>query len=422
MGVDGTSFQEFEDKLNGYLLESADVCIVNAMSMDEIDSRLNTSYTYDGRLVRGLQIHDAVEKNDVRSIVALVEQHGMDVNSRDKKGDCAIHTAVKQGKVKAVAALIKIGAQVNNRDAKGMTPLHNAARGGFESGYGTNEFVCAKYCKIIQILLEAGADINALCSRYNNTALHKSCMHAQPMLSLLLLRYGAESDISNAQGDTPLLKAVRWDCNDVVVAMLLCGGANLYTVNSVNNTPFYSAFIPNHTSMVTTIMSYGQNIDFTYPDCHGNTCLHYAVNHALVGLGNDIRVLKAIDRVNNAGFTALHHIATAGIEYGMKNEGGCRAIKRLFEYGASMHTPNNAGLTVRDSATLLNLTDVLEVLDERQVQIDEEKMLAVMMGLHPRLGETSWILPLNEEVLRMVHKTLSAEKEHVEESDDDSVV
>ena len=65
--------------------------------------------------------------------IELLAAAGADLAAQDKNGDTALHLAVKNKEVDAVAALLEAGAPVNAVNAAGRTALGEARR----MGYGT---------------------------------------------------------------------------------------------------------------------------------------------------------------------------------------------------------------------------------------------------------------------------------------------
>lgn len=100
-------------------------------------------------------------------------------------GDTALHVAAAAYDVKAVQALLKLGADVHARNRRGATPLHSAAVGAPDAAFWNPRAQVA----VIEALVRAGADPNA-----------------------------AEPD-----GATPLQRAVRTRCSAAVGALLRLG-------------------------------------------------------------------------------------------------------------------------------------------------------------------------------------------------------
>jgi ankyrin repeat protein len=96
--------------------------------------------------------------------------------------------------------LIRLGADVNESDKNGVTPLHRAVR--FRSPAA------------VKLLLENGADVNAVDRRTRSTPLHRAVTHtgapatagkSQQIVEIigLLLAHGANRAIKNRAGKTP---------------------------------------------------------------------------------------------------------------------------------------------------------------------------------------------------------------------------
>jgi hypothetical protein len=100
-----------------------------------------------------------------------------------------LHRAAAQGDAQAVRGRLDAGDAVDGRDSRGRTPLHNATAKG--------------HVDVAAVLLDHGADPNALAAG-NMTPLHFAAMLGHPELAGLLLRRGARSDIFNASGLLPL--------------------------------------------------------------------------------------------------------------------------------------------------------------------------------------------------------------------------
>ena len=86
-------------------------------------------------------------------------------------------------------AAIKAGADLNARDMWGETPLHYAAMEG--------------YTDSVNVLLEAGADVNAREGFIGNTPLHNAASCGHEEISKTLIRAGADVNAKNKYGETP---------------------------------------------------------------------------------------------------------------------------------------------------------------------------------------------------------------------------
>lgn len=170
---------------------------------------------------------------DVTAIRAVLEAGG-DLNSLDlgrELGNAAFH-----GHWKLVDFLISQGADVNWREpATQETPLHAAVSKAGRPYYG----------RIVQLLLERGADANATTlpgietgafmrdvRTRGETPLHRAAAFADAATIQFLLDHGADRERRDAHGDTPLSWA-SWHLRPGAILKLLAHGPHRITDHHV---------------------------------------------------------------------------------------------------------------------------------------------------------------------------------------------
>ncbi len=118
------------------------------------------------------------------AIVALLIEHGADVNVKGDFGHTPLHYAVRSGNPKNVVLLLDAGADVsawNNNGYHPTTPLHDAATIG--------------NIEILHLLLDAGADVSAH-RGFTDTPLHSAAWFSgDPAVIQVLLDAGSDVNV-----------------------------------------------------------------------------------------------------------------------------------------------------------------------------------------------------------------------------------
>ena len=121
-------------------------------------------------------------------VLALLLEHGADVDSRDGNGSTPLHWAAYRGTLGIGQSLLDHGADVNSRANDDLTPLSDAAR------QGRVEFA--------RMLLERGALINVRDDQ-GRTPLSWAVVKNKIQVARLLLEYGADANAHDRSGRTP---------------------------------------------------------------------------------------------------------------------------------------------------------------------------------------------------------------------------
>jgi ankyrin repeat protein len=372
----------------------------SSLTLDRLHHLLIPHWSTGGTATFGQTLlHYAAANNCCSVVKLLITEHGYITESLDVFGHSPLMTAVQSRSEQSVCRLVSCGAQANVRDAEGFTALHHASKGG--TGCPTKIGV---YCRMIQVLLDGGADVNARCMQDGSTALHMAAKAGHIKIVVILLRCGAIYDLEDVRGYTPLHLAVTKDANLTVTAILSACGASPHSLNHINGSPLHDAFkfCVNPEDMIWEMLCYNIETDFSIPDNDGNTLLHKSAPwKRLMGMCLRQDFDCDINKKNKAGNTPLHHIAITGQKYRVPTVGILPAMQVLLDDGAWMETRNNVGMTVLESASLLGLQDVIDLLD-KEVETRQSRKLAVAMALHKRLGAGSLLGRVDEEVLNMV--------------------
>ncbi|MFA5491083.1 MAG: ankyrin repeat domain-containing protein [Candidimonas sp.] len=174
-------------------------------------------------------LHVAAEHNDAPAIERLVSE-GVEIEARDASGSTALLIATRANKVDAARALIEAGADVNAKDRiNDSAYLYAGARGHLD---------------ILKMTLAHGADLQST-NRYGGTALIPAAERGHVETVRTLIEAGVAVDHVNNLGWTALLEAVilgdGGERHQRIVDMLLRAGANPNLADREGVTPLRHA-------------------------------------------------------------------------------------------------------------------------------------------------------------------------------------
>lgn len=206
-------------------------------------------------------------ENKPEEIKALIES-GYDVDQRFDNGTTSLMMACCEDACDSVKMLISLGADINATDANGQTPLIYASMKNSENSAklllaeknielekkditGSTALLRAVHCschEIIQLLIQAGADINAV-NFYGESVLIHSIIKKEWSAATELIKHGADVNYSDKMGRTPLIVAAKYG-NTEIVKNLIDAGANINTKDINKNTAFIVAADENSTEIL----------------------------------------------------------------------------------------------------------------------------------------------------------------------------
>lgn len=162
------------------------------------------------------KMESLILQEDISSIDDNVFERTETLFSNEKHGGTAILNAVCGDNQGLVELLLKYGAKVNL--------LYAILKGDISS--------------IVQ-MLESGADPNETCPRNRETPLHRAIKsNNNEVIIKYLLDYGANPNIGDSEGETPLHRAVSRD-EPNIVSLLLSYGADINALDLNGATPLF---------------------------------------------------------------------------------------------------------------------------------------------------------------------------------------
>ena len=208
--------------------------------------------------------------------------------NRGKRVLVSLEIAAINGHVECLQALLNAGADVNYVNSKNEnTALALAAANGKD--------------QCVELLIKAGADVNNADYK-GNTALMLASGHGNIKSVELLLEAGADVNKRDIGGDTALMFAISH--NDILT-LLIKAGADVNSVNETGSTAVHSfAVSRGDGKCAETLAKAGADLNFL---CDGQTPLMYATveecyksAEALINSGADV------NKVNEGGANVLH--------------------------------------------------------------------------------------------------------------------
>lgn len=270
---------------------------------------MKTHLTYE--FVQSLIFGEEIEKLEM----IFTKVPNIDVNYTDKNGYSLLCFAIHFGKLKSVQFLIEKGADIHQKNPEfySEAPLHLAAR-DFNA-------------EIIQALLSAGADINAL-NTENQTPLIFALGHEKADIALFK-DAGADLLIQDKYNKTALHYAAQAG-HIAAIQDLLAAGLDLHAQDDAeNNVLHYAARAHNHEALQLLIAA-GANIEAC--DMYGHTPLHIAAMFAEEASSQKVAILIAaganIHATSKDEATPLCMAVQAG---------SLEAVQALVAAGADIH-------------------------------------------------------------------------------------
>ena len=262
-----------------------------------------------------------------------------------------------------IQILIDAGTDVNAQNDTGETALYLASRGGdlesvkcliaakanvnTKTKYGETPLHAAKSAEITKALLAAGADAKAIDS-YKHTPLHYT---SNADMARALLEAGAEVDAKDEYGYTPLLNEVMGTRMDAdIVKVLVDAGANIHATQSDRPTDRQVIHFANTPEII----------------------------DILIAAGADINALSG------ENWTPLHN----NVAY----LGSAQTAKKMIAAGANVNAKDNKGRTPLMMAAKANRINRVKVLLEAGANVndvDENGYSALMLAACTDKGERS---------------------------------
>ncbi|XP_054719811.1 ankyrin repeat and protein kinase domain-containing protein 1-like isoform X1 [Uloborus diversus] len=351
------------------------------------------------------ELHDAVKRNDISSVRAILLRQQSSVEAGDYNGNTALHIAAYSDNKEIVQMLLTAGASTRIQNDLNQTPLHLALR------WNKN---CAAE---VLVNWDAGEAPNDLQDDRGRTPLYFAVIEGHTEIVKKLVAAGANTCLSDAAGRTPLHVAIYYRKEDAANALIECGAVNDLQ-NKDGRSPLHFAISEGYVEICKKLLAAGCNVRLQ--DHRGSSPLHLALNRRDDTVA---MVLVDVDSENDLqdvdGFTPLHLASKRGF---------IPIVQKLLSARANRYLKDNKGRTPLHIALERENELVVEILidsvADNEIQCEDQKPLLhfaarmkwasvvrklLFCDVHPHTKDSEGVYPLksalkykSKEIVKMI--------------------
>lgn len=271
-------------------------------------------------------------EGDAGKLVALLANHGVNVNSFNKQGTTPLHRAAERGGLVSCFGLLLHGASPQLVDREGRTPLHAAAVRTVDA------------TSVINLLVNRGADVEHRTVADQTTPLHMAAAHGSFKACRALLRRRANARAVTQSGATPMhLVAERVPHSSDsarTIDILAQFGGDVAAEDQGRRTPLHLAAQAVNPSVCSVLLPLGA--DPTKKDAEWRTPLHFLAEAIATECGVQ-SPNKLLSPKNMVAFRVLYTAAP----WSLATPDHKRLMPRLLVREAALRDPQLSNILMR---------------------------------------------------------------------------
>jgi ankyrin repeat protein len=220
--------------------------ITKVVEMDKLNTVNIKGDTYLLQWLKG----DAVLQAAVKELLTIPE---VDITVKDAKQATALHLAAKHGYSDIVNTLLEKGADMNVLDKLNHTPLMLA--------------VASQKTEVVEILLEKGADSNSIVPVSGYTLISLAVMNNDIRTVEEFLKRKVQGkpvtnlNLVDVKGDSPLLLGIKKGVQPLIIQLLLDNGADVNLKNLNGSSPLHTAVALGDVASVSIVLTYSPDVN-----------------------------------------------------------------------------------------------------------------------------------------------------------------
>ncbi|KAJ6238995.1 molting protein mlt-4 [Anaeramoeba flamelloides] len=310
---------------------------------------------YKKKSSEGSVLHLSIYNKDYQSLLFFLEK-GININTQDTSLNTILHIACSNGLLDIIEILLKKkNISLNCQTEKGLTPLHKACMLNsdelFEKDLEKIEQFKKRKLMIVKLLINKGANYELTDSK-GRTPLLCSCIFDMADIFKYLKSIGAQIFKGDSEGATGLHWAISRNNNQIIEEYLSCQKIDLNITDYKGYTPLHEACHAGNLGVILTLLKMGANIDVVTQE--GMGVCHWSIH------SNETEVLSLLIE-NGADLDKKDFKGKTPLAYAIEQDRN-KLAKWLIKYGADIQTTTFSGLNLLSLCSINGNEKILNLL------------------------------------------------------------